>query len=166
MSVMSAVSPDISIRVAVAGDVPLLLAFIRELAEYEKLSHAVVATEESLRSTLFGDHPAAEIRIAEVDGKPAGFALFFQNYSTFVGRPGVYLEDLFVRPAFRRLGVGRALLRDVAKVAAIRQCGRLEWAVLDWNAPAIAFYKSLGAVAMDEWTVFRVTGEAMKKMAE
>jgi GNAT superfamily N-acetyltransferase len=166
MSVMSAVSPDISIRVAVAGDVPLLLAFIRELAEYEKLSHVVVATEESLQSTLFRGHPSAEIRIADVDGKPAGFALFFQNYSTFVGRPGVYLEDLFVRPAFRRLGVGRALLRDVAKVAAIRQCGRLEWAVLDWNAPAIAFYKSLGAVAMDEWTVFRVTGEAMKKMAE
>lgn len=158
-------SPDIRIRPAVAEDVPLILAFIRELAEYEHLAHTVVATEDGLRRTLFGAKPAAEIRIASFGDVPAGFALFFQNYSTFLGRPGVYLEDLFVRPAFRGHGVGRALLREVAAVAIARQAGRLEWAVLDWNAPAIGFYKKLGAVPMDDWTTFRVVGDALQKLA-
>jgi len=162
---MSSVSSNIEIRPAVIEDVPLIFAFIRELAEYEHLAHTVVATEDLLRQTLFGPKPAAEIRIATLDGKPAGFALFFQNYSTFVGRPGIYLEDLFVRPEFRAHGVGRALLREVAQIAVQRQCGRLEWSVLDWNAPAIGFYKKLGAVPMDDWTIFRVVGDALKKLA-
>ena len=159
-------STSIVIRPAVAEDVPLIFEFIKELAEYEHLSSAVVATEDLLRRTLFGSSPAAEIRIAFADSQPAGFALFFTNYSTFVGRPGIYLEDLFVRPAFRRMGIGRALLREVAAIAVSRQSGRLEWAVLDWNAPAIAFYKTLGAKPMDEWTVMRVTGDALSELAK
>jgi len=162
---MTPVHSNIEIRPAVIEDVPLILAFIRELAEYEHLAHTVVATEELLRQTLFGPKPAAEIRIATLDAQPAGFALFFQNYSTFVGRPGIYLEDLFVRPPFRAHGVGRALLREVATIAVQRNCGRLEWAVLDWNASAIGFYKKLGAVPMDDWTIFRVVGEALGKLA-
>jgi GNAT superfamily N-acetyltransferase len=153
------------IRPAAADDVPLILRFIRELAEYERLLHEVVATEDVLRGTLFGPHPYAEVAIAEVDGEPAGFALFFHNFSTFLGRPGIYLEDLYVRPALRGRGVGRALLRHLARLAVERRCGRLEWWVLDWNEPAIRFYRSLGAVAMDEWTVFRVAGEALDRLA-
>lgn len=155
----------IAIRAAVAADAALILSFIRELAGYEKLSGEVVATEARLRDTLFGPEPRAEVRIAEVAGEPAGFALYFHNYSTFLARPGIYLEDLFVRPAFRGRGVGRALLQHIAGLAVARDCGRLEWSVLDWNEPAIKFYQSLGAVPMDQWTTFRVTGPALAALA-
>jgi GNAT superfamily N-acetyltransferase len=161
-------SPSIQIRPAVVDDVPLIFAFIRELAVYEHLDHTITATDQSLRETLFsadGKPTGAEIRIAFFQQQPAGFALFFPNYSTFVGRPGIYLEYLFVRPEFRGKGVGRALLREVAALAVARNCGRLEWAVLDWNAPAIGFYKKLGAIPMDDWTVFRVVGDALQKLA-
>jgi GNAT superfamily N-acetyltransferase len=151
----------IDIRPATAADAALILELIRELAVYEKLADEVVATEESVRETLFGARRAAEALIASVDGAPAGFAIFFSNYSTFLARPGIYLEDLFVKPAFRRRGVGRALFVHLARLAVERRCGRFEWSVLDWNAPAIAFYKSLGAVPMSEWTVFRLTGAAL-----
>ena len=152
------------IRDATIADVPLILAFIRELAAYEKLLHEVVATEESLRETLFGDEPGAAVLIAEIGGAPAGFALFFPNYSTFAGRPGIYLEDLYVRPAARGKGVGRDLLAHLAALAVERGCARLEWAVLDWNRPAIAFYEKLGAVPMHDWTVFRVSGEPLRRL--
>lgn len=153
------------IRPAVEADVPLILRFIRELAEYERLAHEVVATEEGLRGTLFGARPFAEVVIAEEEGEPAGFALFFHNYSTFLGRPGLYLEDLYVRPEMRGAGIGRALLAHLARLAVERGCGRLEWWVLDWNEPAIRFYRSLGAQPMDDWTVFRVTGDALTQLA-
>ena len=155
----------IAIRAAQPADVPLLLQLIRELAEYERLAHQVVASEAELAESLFGGRPAAEALIAELDGKPAGFAIYFTNFSTFLGRPGLYLEDLFVRPAVRRRGVGRALFRHLARLAAERRCGRFEWSVLDWNQPAIAFYRSLGAVPLVEWTVFRLTGEALAHAA-
>ena len=158
-------SPDIQLRVATADDTALILEFIQGLATYEKLSHEVVADEDSLRKTLFGDRPFAEVIIADFCDRPAGFALFFHNYSTFLGKPGIYLEDLFVKPDVRGKGIGRALLTCLAKLAVERDCGRLEWSVLDWNEPAIAFYKSLGALPMDEWTVFRVTGDALTKLA-
>lgn len=154
-----------TLRPATAADVPLILDLIRGLAEYERLPHAVVATEEGLRASLFGPIAAAEVVIAEVDGASAGFALFCHNYSTFLGRRGLWLEDLFVRPAFRGQGIGRALLVHLAEVAVARGCGRLEWSVLDWNESAIGFYRSLGAVPMDEWTTFRVTGEALQRLA-
>jgi GNAT superfamily N-acetyltransferase len=157
---------SISIRPAIAQDVPLVLQFIRELAEYEKLSHEVRASESLLHEHLFGPQQVAEAMIAELDGQPVGFALFFHNFSTFLGRPGIYLEDLFVRPHARGKGIGRALLTEIAKLAVRRKCGRLEWAVLDWNEPAIGFYKSLGAVPMDQWTIFRVTGDALNKLAQ
>jgi len=153
------------IRPATEADVPLVVRFIRGLAEYERLLHECTATEERVRASLFGPRPDAEVVIAEVDGAPAGFALFFHNYSTFLAQRGLYLEDLFVRPAMRGLGVGRALLAHLARVAIARECGRLEWSVLDWNEPAIRFYRSLGAVPMDEWTVQRVTGEALRRLA-
>jgi len=162
----TAASPPIHIRPAELGDAPLVLSLIRELAEYERLSNEVVATEDDLRRELFGEHPSAEVVIAELDRSTAGFALFFQNFSTFLGRPGLYLEDLFVLPAFRSRGVGQAVLRHLARIAVQRQCGRFEWSVLDWNENAIRFYKSLGAVALDEWTVYRVTGEALAQLAE
>ena len=155
----------IDIRLARPADAALILQFIRALAEYEKLSDQVVATEEAITETLFGARPAAESLIAELDGVHAGFAIFFSNYSTFLARPGIYLEDLFVLPAFRRQGVGRALFGHVARLAVQRRCGRFEWSVLDWNAPAIAFYRSLGAVPLDDWTVFRLTGEALSRAA-
>ncbi|MDD4892148.1 MAG: GNAT family N-acetyltransferase [Phycisphaerae bacterium] len=158
-------SAECQILPAGEGDVPLILQFIRELAEYEKLSHEAVATEELLREHLFGLSPKAEVRIARVGGEPAGFALFFHNFSTFRGRPGIYLEDLFVRPAYRGRGIGKALLAELAKLAKACGCARLEWAVLDWNAPAIEFYRRLGATPMDEWTVFRVTGDALDNLA-
>lgn len=153
----------ISIRPAVAADAPLILTFIRGLAEYEKLTHEVVATEEKLRTTLFpADHPpAAECRIADLDGAPAGFALFFTNYSTFLALPGLYLEDLFVLPALRGRGVGKALLLHLAQLANARGYGRMEWSVLDWNEPAIAFYESIGAVRKTEWQICRLTGPAL-----
>jgi GNAT superfamily N-acetyltransferase len=150
---------------ATPDDVPQILAFIRELAEYEKLSHQVVATEAGLRQTLFGARPGAEILIARDAGEPAGFALFFPNYSTFLGKPGLYLEDLFVRPRFRGRGIGTALLARLARLAVERDCGRLEWAVLDWNAPAVAFYRALGAVSMDDWTFFRLDGDGLRALA-
>ena len=155
----------LSLRPATIADVALILSFIRDLAEYERLAHEVVATEELLRETLFGERPGAEVVIAELDGVPVGFALFFHNFSTFLGRPGLYLEDLFVRPAARGHGVGRALLARLAAIAVERGCGRFEWAVLDWNEPAIGFYRNLGAVPLDDWTVQRVTGEALHRLA-
>ncbi len=158
-------SMSLSLRLAQQSDVPLILNFIRGLAEYERLADSVVANEALLTETLFGARPYAEVIIAEWDGAPAGFALFFHNYSTFLARPGIYLEDLFVDPAHRGRGVGKALLVRLAQLAVERRCGRLEWSVLDWNEPAIGFYRSLGATAMDEWTTNRVTGEALEKLA-
>lgn len=155
----------LEIREATEGDVPLILSFIRELAEYERLSDEVVATEEVLRESLFGERTGAEVVIGYDDGDPAGFALFFHNFSTFLGRPGLYLEDLYVKPEKRGRGIGRALLVHLAKLAKERGCGRMEWAVLDWNEPAIKVYEGVGARPMDEWTVYRVTGEALKNLA-
>jgi len=158
-------APDVRIEPAREDDVPLILAFIKGLAEYERLAHRVVATEEGLRASLFGAQPAAEVVLAYVGDEPAGFALFFHNYSTFLGRPGLYLEDLFVWPRWRGRGVGRRLLAHLARLALERGCGRMEWSVLDWNEPAIRFYRSVGAVGMDEWTVQRLEGEGLVKMA-
>lgn len=155
----------VQIRSAVADDVGLILSFIRDLAEYEKLPHEVVATEERIRNALFGPHPFAEVLIASDEGRPVGFALFFHNFSTFLGLPGIYLEDLFVRPAARGRGIGRRLLIHLAQLARERGCGRLEWAVLDWNEPAIKFYRALGAKPMGDWQIFRLTGDALEKLA-
>ena len=154
-----------TIRAAFASDVPLILAFIRELAAYEKLADEVVATEDGLAATLFSGAPRAEVLIAEVDGAAVGFALFFHNYSTFLGQPGIFLEDLFVRPDVRARGVGRALLCRLAAIAGERGCGRLEWAVLDWNAAAIGFYERLGATPRKEWTTFRLAGTELARLA-
>jgi len=154
------------IRPATEDDVPVILEMIRGLAEYEKLSHMVTATEDALRRTLFGDRPAAEVLLASVDCSVVGFALFFINYSTFLGKPGIYLEDLFVKPEARGGGVGFVLLRELARIARDRDYGRVEWSVLDWNDPAIGFYKKLGAVPMDEWTMFRLTGDAIGALAD
>ena len=151
---------------ATERDVPLILQFIRGLAEYERLSHEVAATEQGLRETLFGSRPAAEVVLCYFGEEPAGFALFFHNYSTFVGRPGLYLEDLFVLPKFRGRGCGKALLAHLAKLALERNCGRFEWTVLDWNEPAIGFYKKLGAKLLEDWRVCRMTGEALKQLAQ
>jgi GNAT superfamily N-acetyltransferase len=151
---------------ATSADVPLILDLIRGLAEYEKLSHEVVATEDLLREHLFGARSVAEVRLAYLGDTAVGFALYFHNFSTFLGRPGIYLEDVYVRPEFRGRGVGRALLKEVARVAAERKCGRLEWSVLDWNEPAIGFYRSLGAEPMSEWTVYRMTDDAIRKLAD
>lgn len=155
----------IHLRPAQVADVPQILSLIRELAEYENLAHEAVADEATLAAQLFGDRPAAEVVIAEVDGQPAGFALFFHNFSTFLGKRGLYLEDLYVKPDYRGLGLGRRLMVHLAGVAIERDCGRFEWSVLDWNAPAIAFYRQLGALPLDEWTVQRVTGEALRALA-
>ncbi len=156
---------DLQIRLATPDDTPLILACIRGLAEYERMADQVVATEELLREQLFGPEPGAEVLIAEWDGAPAGFALFFHNFSTFLGRRGLWLEDLFVFPTFRGHGIGKSLLARLAAIAVERQCGRLEWWVLDWNEDAIGFYRALGAEAMDEWTVFRLTGDALVRLA-
>jgi len=155
----------ISIRPATPHDVPLVLEFIRELARYERLEHEVSACEAELGEALFGERRYAEVVFACSDGKPLGFALFFHNFSTFKGRPGIYLEDLYVRPEARGRGIGRKLLAHLARTAVERRCSRLEWAVLDWNEPSIGFYRSLGAVPMDEWTVFRLTGDALALLA-
>ena len=155
----------LNIRPTTAEDVPLILQFIRELAEYEKLAHAVVADEATLRGELFGAQPVAECVIAEYDGVAVGFALYFHNFSTFVGRRGLYLEDLFVKTEMRGKGIGKALLVYLAQLAQARNCGRFEWAVLDWNEPSINFYKSLGAEPMNEWTVYRLTGETLEALA-
>ena len=159
-------TPEFDIRPGTSADVPVILALIRGLAEYEKLSHAVVATEASLRETLFGPRPFAEVLIARVTNEPAGFALFFHNYSTFLGQPGLYLEDIFVRPEFRRQGIGLALLKQIAQIAAERNCGRIDWSVLEWNQPAIEFYKSIGAKMLDDWRVMRMDREAIEKLAQ
>ena len=156
---------NFTIRPATVDDAPVILSLIKGLAEYEKLSHEVVATEELLRDTLFGTRPVAEVILGDYNGEPVSFALFFHNYSTFLGRPGIYLEDLFVKPEMRRKGFGKVMLAYVANLTKERQCGRLEWSVLDWNEPAWKFYKSIGAVPMDEWTVHRVTGEGINRLA-
>ena len=150
---------------ATEQDVPVILDLIRGLAEYERLSHVCEVTEERLRRTLFGDRPAAEVWLAFEDQECAGFALFFTNYSTFLGKPGLYLEDVFVKPHLRRKGLGLALLKKLAAIARERDYGRMEWSVLDWNEPAINFYKKLGAVPLDDWTLFRLTGEALANFA-
>ena len=157
--------PALRIRPAVPADVAMVLQFIRDLAEYERLADAVVATEERVHAALFGERPVAEVRLALLEDSAVGFALFFHSFSTFLARPGLYLEDLYVRPEARGRGVGRALLAELARLAAERGCGRLEWSVLDWNAPAIAFYESLGAEPLTGWTVFRVHGAALDALA-
>jgi GNAT superfamily N-acetyltransferase len=154
------------IRHAERQDVPVVLEFIRKLAEYEKLTHEVVATEEKLEKYLFGNEKAAEVVIGYYQGIPVGFALYFFNFSTFLARPGIYLEDLYVLAEYRGRGFGKALLAYLARVAVERDCGRLEWAVLDWNKPSIDFYKSLGARFMNEWIVNRLTGESLKALAD
>lgn len=156
----------LSIRAAVEADVPVVLGFIRALADYERLTHEVVATEADLRAGLFGPRATAEALIAEWEGTPAGFALFFPNFSTFLAKPGIYLEDLFVEPAMRGKGLGKALLAYLARLARDRGCARLEWSVLDWNEPSIQFYQALGALPMDEWTVYRLTGDALRGLAD
>jgi GNAT superfamily N-acetyltransferase len=158
-------SSSITIRAATERDVPLILSFIRGLAEYERLLDAVKATEETLRATLFGPKPVAEVLIAQEGATPVGFALFFQNYSTFLAQPGLYLEDLFVVPSARNKGIGRLLLGYLSQLAIDRGYGRVEWAVLDWNAPAIGFYRRIGAVPMQDWTIMRLTGEALQRVA-
>jgi GNAT superfamily N-acetyltransferase len=155
---------DLLIRPSTVEDVPLILGFIRGIAEYEKLSHEVNATEADIRESLFGKRPAAECILALWEGKPAGFAVYFQNFSTFLGKAGLYLEDLFVKHEFRGKGIGKALLLHLAGIARERKCRRFEWAVLDWNTPAIEFYKKLGAMPMDGWTVYRLAGKALEDL--
>lgn len=157
---------SVSIREAKPGDESVVLGFIKELAEYERLAHEVAATPEHLTRTLFADNPKAFALIAERDSAPVGFALYFFNYSTFLGKHGLYLEDLYVRESERGGGVGQALLARLAAIAKAKDCGRMEWWVLDWNKDAIAFYESIGAEAMDEWTVFRLTGKALQDLAD
>jgi GNAT superfamily N-acetyltransferase len=152
----------LTIRPAGRADVPLVLTLIRELAEYERMVDEVVATEELVGAALFGERPVAEAAIAELDGEPVGFALFFHNFSTFLGKQGLYLEDLFVVPEWRGRGVGKQLLAHVASIAESRQCGRLEWTVLDWNESAIAFYRRMGAHVLDEWRICRLTGHELR----
>ena len=159
-------SDAIRLDPATQKDVPIILRFIRELAEYEKLSHEVVATEDVLRTSLFGSRPAAEAVIAYERDEPVGFALYFQTFSTFLGKPGLYLEDLYVTPAQRGHGIGRRLLAYVARVAVERGYGRMEWSVLNWNEPALVVYRKIGARPMDDWTVQRLTGEALKSLAQ
>jgi GNAT superfamily N-acetyltransferase len=156
-----------SMRIAPAaqGDASLILSFICKLAEYEKLSHEVVATEENIREHVFGANATAEVLLAYWHEQPVGFALYFRNFSTFLGQAGIYLEDLFVEPEHRGKGIGKALLIELAKIAVERGYGRLQWSVLDWNTPSIEFYRRLGAVAQDEWTVYRVTGDALAQLA-
>ncbi|MCO6429255.1 MAG: GNAT family N-acetyltransferase, partial [Deltaproteobacteria bacterium] len=153
---------EIVIRAAVASDAAAILGLIKELAEYERLSHEVTATVENIRASLFGGDPAAEVLIADLNGSAVGFALYFHNYSTFLGKRGIYLEDLYVQPSYRGKGIGLRLFREVARIAVERDCGRMEWSVLDWNEPALNFYRSLGAVPMSEWTVQRLTGQALE----
>lgn len=157
---------NIRIEPATERDVPLILRLITALAEYERLAHQMVATEAALRETLFGHKPAAETVIAYVDTEPAGFALWFHNYSTFLAKPGLYLEDLFVLPEWRGHGVGRRLLSHLARIAVDRGCGRMEWAVLDWNEPAVGFYRRLGATVMEDWRICRLTGDALAALVD
>jgi GNAT superfamily N-acetyltransferase len=155
----------ITIRPATPEDVPRILAFIRALAAYERAPQAVTATEEGLMRDGFGPNPFYSCLIADYDGQPAGFALYFFNYSTWMGRPGIYLEDIFVQPEYRGLGIGKALLKQVAAVAMEKGCPRLQWEVLDWNTPAIEFYRAMGAEFLDEWRNVRISGEALKRLA-
>ncbi|MBK9432248.1 MAG: GNAT family N-acetyltransferase [Sphingomonadales bacterium] len=156
----------LTIRPATRTDLPLIAQFIRDLADYERLAHEVRFDEVVLGDRLFGARPYAEVLIGEIDGAPQGFALFFHNFSTFEGKPGIYLEDLFVRPEARGSGLGKALLKRLAALAVERDCARLEWSVLDWNEPSIQFYKALGAKPMDEWTIYRVDGDALGELAK
>lgn len=158
-------NPTVVLRAATESDVPVILELIQGLAEYERMRDECVATEARLRDTLFGASPKAEVLLAESQGEVAGFALFCGNYSTFLAQPGIWLEDLFVRPQFRGAGIGRALLAHLARLAVERGCGRVEWSVLDWNEPSIGFYQSLGARGLVEWTTFRLTGNAMVDLA-
>ena len=153
------------IRTATIHDVPLILSFIKELAEYEKLLHEVAATEEILRETLFGENANCKVIFGYLDDQAVSFALYFYNFSSFLGRPGIYLEDIYVKPELRNKGIGKKMLRYVAQLAKKNNCGRLEWSVLDWNEPAIKFYHSIGAISMDEWTVQRVTDSALDVLA-
>jgi GNAT superfamily N-acetyltransferase len=163
---MNDISNTITIRAAISSDVSQVLEFIRELAEYEKLIHEVTVTQEALGLSLFGKKPYAEVLLAFVGEKPAGFCLFFHNYSTFVGKPGIYIEDIFVRPEFRGIGIGKRFFEELGRLAIARDCGRIEWWVLDWNQPAIDFYTSLGAKPMDEWTVYRITQDKFAALYE
>jgi GNAT superfamily N-acetyltransferase len=156
----------VRIERATERDVPTILQMIRDLAVYERMSDQVVATEDGLREALFVGTRDAEVILAFADDQPAGFALFFHNFSTFLGRRGLYLEDLFVKPEFRGAGIGKRLLVELARIAVERGCGRFEWSVLDWNEPAIGFYRKLGAVAMDDWTIFRVSGDALTRLSQ
>lgn len=156
----------LKIKKASVKDVPLILSLIKELAKYEKLLHEVIATEKDLRKCLFGAKKYAEVLIAYYDNKPAGMALYFHNYSTFVGKPGIYLEDLYVKPELRGKGIGKSLLIELIKIAHKRKCGRVEWAVLDWNKSAIDFYKKLGAEIKDSWRIFRLTNDKISAIAE
>lgn len=158
--------PRLRIIPAQKKDVPLILRFIKELADYERLAHEVVTNQQILEEALFGERPVAEVVFAYYDNEPVGYALFFYSFSTFLGRPGIYLEDVFVRPPMRGRGIGKALLVYLARLAEERKCGRLEWAVLNWNEPSIRFYESLGAVPMDEWTVYRLSGESLARLAD
>lgn len=155
-----------AIRHAERSDVALILRFIRELAEFENLADSVAANESTLLSSLFGPRPYAECLLGDIDGEAAGFALYFHNFSTFIGKPGLYLEDIYVVPAFRRHGLGRAFFRELAKIAVARDCGRMEWSVLNWNERAIAFYRSLGAEPLTEWTVQRLSREGIESLAQ
>ena len=161
---MAGSASEVTLRAATAEDLPAILMFIRALGRYEKLEHQVVATEDLLRTHLFGPRPIAEVVLAERDGTPVGFALFFSNFSTFLGRPGLYLEDLYVHEHERGRGVGRRLLEHLARLAIDRGWGRMEWAVLDWNEPAIGFYRRLGATLMDDWRICRLTGDALTRL--
>jgi GNAT superfamily N-acetyltransferase len=158
-------SPAVALRAAVPADVPTILSLIQALAAYERLSDACVATTDKLHATLFGPHPAAEVTMAELHGSVVGFALYCSNYSTFLAQPGLWLEDLFVLPEFRGMGIGKQLLAHLAQLAVARNYGRVEWAVLDWNEPSIRFYESVGARGMTEWTTFRLTGDALRTLA-
>jgi len=158
--------PDFVICEAVEDDVPLILSFIHELAEYEKLAHEVVATEEVLRESLFGDRKVAEVLLGYYGGEAVSFALFFHNFSTFLGQPGIYLEDLYVKPQMRGKGLGKVMLAYLANLARIRKCGRFEWWVLDWNKSALKFYREVGAIPMDAWTVQRLEGDALNELAD
>jgi len=162
---MTAKSAEVRIEPGTPADVPIILGLIRQLAEYEKLTHEVTATEQDVRASLFGERPAAEVLLAYAGDVPIGFAVFFQSFSTFLGKPGLYLEDLFVVPEWRRKGVGKRLFASVAALAVARGCGRFEWAVLDWNTPALDFYRSLGARVMDDWRICRLTEDALRRAA-
>ena len=155
----------LTLRFATVDDVPVILELIKELADYEKLSHEVMATEEMLKKSLFGERPVAEVIIADYLTKPVGFSLFFHNFSTFLGRPGIYIEDIYIKPEHRGMGIGKTILSYIATLAVERDCGRLEWCVLDWNTTTLNFYNGLGARALDEWTVCRITGDTLSKLS-